>query len=158
MLDKILPDKVPTMFRRLGFWLLIAYIVLAAVAVRGQVTQAQTTRNAAHTAKEQAIRRSSQESAIVSDYKVCVRSAPSIARVNKFLHGVNDLADILIQNAAAGLKAAPPGDPLNPVRRASLIRLRKARANVAVIKRFPVPTKAECVQRRRKAMAALPDG
>lgn len=148
LIDRMVPDEVLRVLDNWRIWFAVTIAAIAALAVWVAFVNAQTARTAASTAKTQAIR----QAAIESDYKACVRSIPSLGRVNRFLGGVNDLARILVLNSQAALQAEPPGDPLHQIRVQNLARLRRAGRNVASIQSFPVPTVKSCATRRAEAL------
>lgn len=149
MIDRLVPEEVLQFLDNWRVWVGVAYFALAAVSVWLAVITMRTAQTASHTAREQAIR----QSAIQSDYKACLRSIPGTARVNRFLGGVNDLANILVLNSQAALQAETPGDPLHQTRIDNLERLRRAQENVNRVRSFPVPTRQTCTARRDQALA-----
>jgi hypothetical protein len=74
----------------------------------------------------------------------CLHNLPLLENFNHHVHGVNQLADVLVQNSAAVVKATKRNDPQYRTRIANLERLEVAQREIAALKGFDIPTKAQC--------------
>ncbi len=123
------------------FWMVVAYVGLAAVVVALYVLFGRT-------AHDEAIRAAAQKSAATSQAATCfisVKNAPVIAG---FLQEQDALIDNGLLANLAAIKASGPSDPLNGVRERAVIRLTAAKANERRLERLiatTTPTKAKCL-------------
>lgn len=139
------------------FWTGVAYFALAALVV-GLFVVNEHARNAANRAvREQAIRIADMRAAANSDYTLCITGRVQLARVDRFLRGVQGLGDILYLNALEVHRVTPSGTPTYAAQVSNLRRLRAVAADVAGIS-FPIPTKATCAARRQAALISPPPG
>lgn len=122
----------------------IAFIGIAGLAVGGFYLNARTNQAQLKATKVEAIR----EAETLTTYQTCLASIPEFHRLSRHVKGVNDLAETLVLNSVAAMKAAPPGDPLAAARVANLRRLKVAAAEIAAVTAFPAQTVAECAARR----------
>ncbi len=143
ILDRV-PDGVRNRLDSWEWWVGVAYFALAGVIVALFFLNARTTRSVAHTAKLEAIR----EAETQTTYQTCLASIPEFHRLSRHVAGVNHLAETLVKNSEAAIRAAPPGDPLMASRKANLKRLKTATAEIAAVTAFPAQTVAECAARR----------
>lgn len=74
----------------------------------------------------------------------CLHNRPLVRNFSTHVEGVNKLADVLLQNSVAVLRATHQGDPQMRVRRANLRRIERARREVRALRSIAVPTKAQC--------------
>ncbi len=128
------------MDRHAKLWLGLLTVVVLGLVVLGVSTAIYTAHTAAKQSKQEAI----QEAAIRDEYTRCVNSIPLLSKFREHVHGVNDLARILVKNSEASIAAAPKNDPLAATRRANLERTRHAARRIAAVQTFPVPTVASC--------------
>lgn len=78
-----------------------------------------------------------------SQYQQCVQFMPTLRRVNRFFHGVEDLHRILVTNAKAMHEATPPGSPVYEAQIVNLHRLERTVHEVSGVQ-LHVPSIAEC--------------
>lgn len=128
----------------LGFWLLLAYLMLAAVVVSLFVLFGRT-------AREEAQRTASARAAATTQVGQCFTSVKTAPVLDGFI----DSHEAIIDNSLAANRAAilaSPGDPLNSVRRKSIVRLEAAQKNVMQLRTLIVagtPTEKKCVDLAR---------
>lgn len=135
MLDRV-PDRVLHTIDSWRFWMIVAFTALSVIVIWGvNLTQ--------RSIKEQAAR----EARIQSDYRSCIRSIPSLRAISRHVSGVNDLADILVENSKVTISHSNPAEL--GFRRANLHRLMRAQRKIAAVKKFDVPSVRSCEQRRR---------
>lgn len=121
----------------LEFWLVVAYFGIAALVVglwfvSIRISHEQTKRAAADEARTEA----------------CIHSIPQIRRFDEHVRGVNQLADVLVQNSAALTAATPKSDPTYRTRKENLTRMIDAQAKIAELAEVSVPTVSDCARRR----------
>lgn len=109
--------------------MVIAYLGLVAITVTGFVISGQTVKKQA--TREAAIQR-------------CIANRPTLRAFSTHLQGVNSLAEVFVKNSRALLDSTSPTDPQFSTRLANLARAEEARKDIAAVRDFPVPTKAEC--------------
>lgn len=124
------------LFSSLGFWLIVAYMILGGYALWISHESNRTTREAA-------IRASKAAADVAARRADCLRSIPQIQRINDFLDGVSILVTVLETNSEAVVQATSPTDPQYQVRKKNLARLAIASKRIDGI-RFPIPTKHAC--------------
>lgn len=132
------------------FWLILAYLGLVIVGVFSwDIRSDSIQRDAGAVASRIAEKRATAEAA----YQRCLASIPSSTRANKFLDGVEALADVLVLNARLTLvETSRDGGDLLRLRRENAERLQYARRAIGAIRPFPVPTRQECRDRRKEAL------
>ena len=135
LLDKV-PDGVRERVDTFRFFAIVYGVAIGLLAIGGWVLNARTNEQAARNT-------AAREAALVA----CIRSIPVTSRISLHVSGVNDLAQILVQNSKDAIAASAPGDPLAHVRVANLRRLQVAAAKIGAVTAFPVPTVAECEER-----------
>lgn len=137
----------------LGFWLLVAYVGGAILAVAVLHNQKKTNNTALQIAKDEARHDSEIRSKADSDFARCVVSIESIHRYDKVVTAYDALLQTQIENVRAVIKITPPG-PLLDARKAALANLQ---SGVGALQRQPNHTKKFCVAQRKKELAPLPD-
>lgn len=85
-------------------------------------------------------------------YDACVKAAPELKKLNRFLRGVKAEHRYLYMAAVDALHATPQSDPLYPVRARNVRRARQALNDVLVVPPFTVPSKADCIAAREAAL------
>lgn len=139
----------------LTFWVTCAYFLLLWLTVGLYVVNGKTSKAIA---KQEAATASAivrQQSAADAAYKACLVSIPALNRVNRFVDGVKDLHVALLENAVANHKATPPGTDVYRQQVVNIARLARTVDAVNGV-RFPVPTKAECADRKKRLLASTP--
>lgn len=138
-------DRVPDRVREhLDDWR--PWMVLAIAGIVFAITWLYFVNS--RTVREVATRKATASATAAANYRQCVTSIPSLAKINTFLEGEGDLVDVLVQNSLANVQSTAPDDPQFETRRANLARLIAARAKIAAVAALPVPTPAECLLRR----------
>lgn len=112
-----------------GPWMFLAYVGLVAAVVAGFVINSNNLKRDA--ARDAAVAR-------------CLTSRPQLLRISRHLHGVTELADVLVTNSTAALEATPRSDPQYEPRLANLRRLVAAQSDIHAVRELPVPTVAQC--------------
>lgn len=102
--------------------------------------------------KEGTIRLAEQRAAASATYRNCMASIPELRRISVHFAGVNELADTLVANSVAGLRATAKSDPLYEVRVQALNRLVAGQRKIHAARGVPVPTRKQCVERRRSVL------
>lgn len=126
----------------LGFWVLLAYIALAAAFVAFVVLFNRT-------AHEEAARAASAKSAATAEVAQCLSSSRNGPLVKGFANGFAALVENQIYSTQGALKAANPKDPLTPVRERALKRLFRAAGVAQGLVRLvdqTVPSMTSCKQ------------
>jgi hypothetical protein len=136
------------------FWSGVAYfcIMLVVVALyyqNGRVISALRNSSRAETLRVAAI-----QADAASSYRQCVASIPTLREANRFIHGVQELHAVLVENTEAAHQLTPPGSPLYEAQKKSIARLRASQRLVDGL-RFPVSTRSSCVVERAKILAEL---
>lgn len=116
--------------------MVIAYLGLVSITVSGFVISGQTVKKDATRKAAAATRKAAVQN--------CLASRPTRRAFSTHLKGVNSLAEVFVTNAQALLNATSPTDPEFRVRIANLGRAERARKDIAAVRDFPVPTKAQC--------------
>lgn len=129
------------------FWVAIAYLGLAATVVGLFFINQSTQNTVAKQAKDEAIHAAEIASNAKAQYTQCLTSSPLLEKINDFIDGVRIVEHSLILNSRANLGSTNKKDPQYKVRQANLNRLVRA-SKVADSVDFPVPTKAQCKERR----------
>jgi hypothetical protein len=122
-------EKTQRFLSHWGIWMAIAYIALAAITITGFVWNSRTV-------KKEAVTRAAIDR--------CLAQRPILKNFSEHVKGVNQLANILVQNSQALIAQTRPSDPQYLVRVANLERLERARNKVAALKSLPVQTEAQC--------------
>ena len=118
------------------FWMTVAYFAIVGILIFLLVVSGKEARTeAAHHADIIA--------AADAQYEQCIKSIPTLTRINEFIKGVQDEHATLLTNSLANHAATPPGSDLYRTQIANIARLRRANDEVKHVK-FPVPTPAEC--------------
>ncbi len=131
---------------RWEFWVGVAYFAIVMTLVGLFVTYGKASR-------EQTVRLAERRAAAQATYLGCIRSIPELHRVTVHLHGVNQLADVLVANTRAALAQTSRTDRLYEVRSRSLTRLVGAQKKIAAASSIPTPTVAQCEARRGALLA-----
>jgi hypothetical protein len=134
------------------FWMLIAYIGLCGFGLAlwhdNQKTNATAQKNNLLLSERRADITANAE----SQYQQCVKSIPTLVRVNRFLHAVEDVHLTLLQNSRRTHAVTPPG---SPIYKAQIKNIQKLKQDTEAVRhvRFPVPTMAKCKALRAKLKA-----
>ncbi len=124
----------------------LATIVLAgATLIIGSAQATQASRNA----RDEAIR----QSVAAGIYNDCAASIPTLRAVSTHISGVNDLANLLVENSKRSLRALPRSAPDYRARQLNILGLEKARAKIATVKTLTVPSLEVCAARRNLQLA-----
>jgi len=118
-------------------WLVLAFALIFGVYYLALMVNARAYTKKAESAKRQA--------AITQ----CLKSRPLIRNLSIHIKGVNELAEVLVQNGTAVVKTTSRFDPQYEVRKKNLIRLRKAQRGVAALTSVPTPTVKQCRKQSR---------
>lgn len=137
--------------RSLVFWVLLAYILGAVLAIRVLDNQKATTRTEVKVAKDEAQARSEKVSKIDGDHAACIVSIGSIRRYDKVVTAYNTLLETQIENIKAAIAVTPPG-PLLDVRKKALANLQ---LGVDALPRQANHTVKFCKEQRRLALDLL---
>jgi hypothetical protein len=121
----------------LGFWLLIAFAILAFVIVWLFVVSGARRRDAA-------LHRGEVIADARSKVNQCLLSRPELQKIDNFVSAVLLFHQASYENAEAVLAATPKDDPTYAARKANAARIKKTISPVAAI-HFQVPTKKQCL-------------
>ncbi len=128
------------------FWVSIAYIGLAFLTVWLYVLNGREARAGA-------LRAAAIKSAATSQVSTCFTAVRNAPVTHGFVLAQAAIVDNGILGNESALARARPDDPLNPVRRASLARLRAAKANARSLRALiesSTPSRAKCVTLAKK--------
>lgn len=134
-----------------NFWIGVAYLGLAAVVVVLFILNQRSSDNIRRTAADEAAHSAEIVSAARSRYQQCVGSIPELAKINRFIRGVQLLHIAQEQNALAVLKVTPRHDPTYMARYQSYLRFKAAADKVKGV-HFDVATVAECRALRKRLL------
>ncbi len=130
------------------FWVGIAYFAIVAVIVALWVNYNQVSRDQSRTAQLVAARHADVVANADAQYIQCVKSIPTLTRINLFLNGVQSVDGVLLKNSLAVHSVTPAG-PTFQAQIKNIARLRRALHDVSGV-RFPVPSAASCVVLRNR--------
>lgn len=123
--------------RSLGFWVVLAYFLLAAVVVVLYFVNGARRR-------DEALHRGEVVAAARARVQQCLSSIPIGEKVNAFVHAVRVFHEASVANAQATLDETPKSDPHYATRKMNLSRLESTVPPVRQLT-FHVPTKEECL-------------
>lgn len=134
------------------FWIGVAYFGLVCVVVALWIGFSRVSTDQARTERIQAARHADIVANADAQYQQCVKSIPTLRRVDGFLEGVREVHHILLVNSEASHQATPPGSALYQTQKRNIERLRDAFKKVNGVK-FPIPTHSSCVALRNRLEA-----
>lgn len=120
-----------------GFWVLIAFAILAFVIVWLFVVSGARRRDAA-------LHRGEVTADARAKVNGCLTGRPELVRVDRFVDAVYDFHVASYQNALDLLKATPKDDPTYETRKKNAARIGRTIPPIAAI-HFPVPTVKQCL-------------
>lgn len=144
-------EKARRLLDNWQFWMILAYAVLAVVVVALWVNFGRESRDQARTAEVVARRHADVVANAEAQYEQCVKSIPSLTKINRFLRGVQDEHRTLLKNALAAHAAQPKNTALWHTQLTNIERLRRAFSEVRGV-RFPIPTKKSCSTLRARLL------
>lgn len=131
------------------FWVGIAYFGLAAVTVALWVNYSRVSNDQRKTTIIEAAREADITANATGQYEACVKGIPLSVKINKFVHGVEVVHEVLYRNSLASHRAQDPNSPLYKTQTQNIRRLKAAFAAARGI-HFPVRTKAYCIALRNR--------
>jgi hypothetical protein len=134
-----------------AFWVGIAYFGLALVVLSLFFVNQKTSRNIRRTAADEAAHTAEIVANARTRYTSCISSIPELAKINRFIHGVQDLHRAQEDAAKAILDNTGPADPLYRIRVKNYWRFKHAADAVAGVN-FRVPTRETCRQLRDRLL------
>lgn len=140
------------MFSSLGYWLLFAYFVLAALSVVLFYENGRTTRALIRTGNLEQENRLKIEAGAQAAYTSCISSIPLAIKVNKFAEAELDQHNTLVKNSQSVIDVTPKSDPQYKVKISNLNKLKEDGPNIAAI-HFPVQTVKSCKAAEKLALA-----
>lgn len=128
------------------FWMVVAYVGLGTVLLSLVVVNARTSRATERVAGDEAIHQAEIENNRKLAIQQCLDSIPQLKKINEFALAEKAIADVLLANSIAVVKATPTDDPSYQIRLHNLQRLRPTVPAIEAIQ-FPVPTEKQCRSR-----------
>lgn len=117
-------------------WVLIAYLGLASFGIWLYQTRSATSDVIAQ-------RKADARANALTQYTSCLRSIPILRESQRFVRGVQEVHNVLVENAVATHRATPPGTAVYRAQVRNLRRLRIAALDVQGLSFHP-PTIAKC--------------
>lgn len=143
-----LPPGVREALDSWRFWFTVLAVAIAGLVLWGIVNTAEISSTQARQARDDAVKAAQIQAQAQSTYTSCVSARPELAKISRFVRGVNDLAGVLVANAQAIINATPSGDPERDTRIGNFGRIYRAASKIGAIRSLPVPTLADCQARR----------
>ena len=149
-------DKLPEGFRNAldswRFWFTMGAIAIGCLFIWGAVNTLEIANTQSKQARDEAVKAAQIQASAQAAFSSCVNSRPELQKLSTFVHGVNLLAFVLIHDSRATLQVTAKGTPEYAARVGNLARLSHAAMKVGAIKALPVPTLADCQDRKASVL------
>lgn len=142
------------MFQSLGFWLLVAYVVLGAVVVVEFYENGRTTRALIRTSNLEQENRLKIEAGAQAGYIACIAGIPLTKKINNFAGALYDEHQTFVRNSKAIIRVTTKDDPQFKIKKANLKRLVKDGPAISAV-HFQVQTKKTCKLAEKEALAQV---
>lgn len=139
------------MFQSLGYWLLVAYVVLACLIVALFYENGRTTRALIRTSTLEQENRLKIEAGAQAAYISCIAGIPLTRKINNFASALYDEHQTFVRNSNAIIDVTKKIDPQYKIKIANLKRLVQDGPAIAAI-HFQVQTPKSCKAAEKVAL------
>lgn len=142
------------MFQSLGYWLLVAYVVLACLVVALFYENGRTTRALIRTSNLEQENRLKIEAGAQAGYIACIAGIPLTRKINNFAGALYDEHQTFVRNSKAIISVTSKDDPQLKTKKENLKRLVRDGPAISAV-HFQVQTKKTCKLAEKEALAQV---